>query len=129
METRKLYYEDAFLRSFDATVLSCEESKGGFAVVLDATAFYPEGGGQACDLGTLGNAKVLGNLGLGQIGVFSQIADTPEMHDRLLLFCCGYRYIMPKISCIFMNKYQKILKVYCIISKIKLPKNMDIFRQ
>ena len=49
METRKLYYEDAFLRSFDATVLSCEESKGGFAVVLDATAFYPEGGGQPCD--------------------------------------------------------------------------------
>ena len=58
METRKLYYEDAFLRSFDATVLSCEESKGGFAVVLDATAFYPEGGGQPCDFGVLGGAAV-----------------------------------------------------------------------
>ena len=60
MQTRKLYYEDAFLRTFDATVLSCEESKGGYAVVLDATAFYPEGGGQPCDFGTLGGASVTG---------------------------------------------------------------------
>ena len=60
MQTRKLYYEDAFLRIFDATVLSCEESKGGYAVVLDATAFYPEGGGQPCDFGTLGGASVTG---------------------------------------------------------------------
>ena len=58
MQTRKLYYEDAFLRAFDATVLSCEESKGGYAVVLDATAFYPEGGGQPCDIGVLGDASV-----------------------------------------------------------------------
>ncbi|MBR5571931.1 MAG: alanyl-tRNA editing protein [Oscillospiraceae bacterium] len=58
MQTRKLYYEDAFLRAFDATVLSCEESKGGYAVVLDATAFYPEGGGQPCDFGMLGDASV-----------------------------------------------------------------------
>ena len=58
MQTRKLYYEDPFLRAFDATVISCEESKGGFAVVLDATAFYPEGGGQPCDFGVLGEASV-----------------------------------------------------------------------
>ncbi|MDD5906032.1 MAG: hypothetical protein PUC60_05385 [Clostridiales bacterium] len=55
METLKLYYNDAFLSAFDATVLSCEALKKGFAVVLDRTAFYPEGGGQPCDWGTLGN--------------------------------------------------------------------------
>ena len=58
METTKLYYEDAFMRAFDATVLSCEPLKKGFAVVLDKTAFYPEGGGQPCDFGTLNDAKV-----------------------------------------------------------------------
>ena len=52
-ETKKLYYEDAFLREFTARVLSCAEDRGGYAVVLDATAFYPEGGGQGADHGTL----------------------------------------------------------------------------
>lgn len=58
METRKIYYEDSHCREFEAEVVSCEEGKNGFQVVLDATAFYPEGGGQACDLGTLGDARV-----------------------------------------------------------------------
>ena len=59
METQKLYYADSHLRSFSARVLSCEETEKGYAVVLSATAFYPEGGGQACDLGILGGARVL----------------------------------------------------------------------
>ena len=59
METRKLFYEDCHLREFSAQVVSCEKAEKGYQVVLDATAFYPEGGGQACDLGTLGDASVL----------------------------------------------------------------------
>lgn len=58
METIKLYYEDAYLRQFDARVLSCEESKKGWIVTLDQTAFYPEGGGQPADHGTLSGVKV-----------------------------------------------------------------------
>ena len=46
METRKLYYEDPFQKGFATTVVSCDEVKGGYAVVLAETAFYPEGGGQ-----------------------------------------------------------------------------------
>ncbi len=57
--TRKLYYEDAHLYQFQANVVSCEETEKGYAVLLDATAFYPEGGGQACDLGTLNGVTVL----------------------------------------------------------------------
>ena len=49
METRKLYYEDSHQKEFSATVTGCAEAKGGWAVTLDATAFYPTGGGQECD--------------------------------------------------------------------------------
>ena len=59
METRKLYYEDCHLSAFSAQVVSCEQSDKGWQIVLDATAFYPEGGGQACDLGTLSGVRVL----------------------------------------------------------------------
>lgn len=57
--TIKLYEQDAYCREFTATVLSCEETKKGYAVVLDQTAFFPEGGGQPADLGALGGATVL----------------------------------------------------------------------
>ncbi len=59
METRKLYYEDCLIREFTAIVTSCQTVEQGYLVTLDATAFYPEGGGQACDLGTLGDVNVL----------------------------------------------------------------------
>ena len=59
MATQRLYYEDAYLRRFSATVLSCEPVKKNYAVVLDRTAFFPEGGGQAPDLGRLDGVEVL----------------------------------------------------------------------
>jgi len=57
--TRKLYYDDCHLSRFKAQVTGCEKCEKGYEIALSATAFYPEGGGQACDLGTLGGVSVL----------------------------------------------------------------------
>lgn len=58
METEKIYYADPFCRRFEAKVLDCREGKGGWLVTLDRTAFYPEGGGQPADHGSLGGVRV-----------------------------------------------------------------------
>lgn len=56
--TEKLYYSDSYMREFSATVLSVTEENGEFAVTLDRTAFFPEGGGQGSDTGFIGGVRV-----------------------------------------------------------------------
>ena len=69
---KKLYYEDSHLQVFEATVTGCEGAKNGYAITLDATAFYPEGGGQPADTGFLGESRVL---------------DTQEIGDAVIHYC------------------------------------------
>ena len=58
MNTIRIYETDSHARRLQARVLSCEESENGWLVELDRTIFYPTGGGQPCDMGTLGGADV-----------------------------------------------------------------------
>lgn len=57
--TEKLYYTDQYLKEFEAVVVSCVETENGkYNVLLDRTAFFPEGGGQDADSGTLNGKEV-----------------------------------------------------------------------
>ncbi|MFW6309419.1 MAG: alanyl-tRNA editing protein, partial [bacterium] len=56
--TKKLYYEDSFLKEFNADIISFKEKEGQYHIKLDRTAFYPEGGGQPADRGLIGRSKV-----------------------------------------------------------------------
>jgi alanyl-tRNA synthetase len=57
-ETDALYYEDQDRTEFEAVVLDVFEREDGYDVVLDQTMFYPEGGGQPADWGTLSTDDV-----------------------------------------------------------------------
>lgn len=59
IETRRLYYEDAYIKEFTATVLECRAEKNGYGILLDQSAFYPEGGGQPSDRGMLDGKEVV----------------------------------------------------------------------
>ncbi|MGC4020422.1 MAG: alanine--tRNA ligase-related protein [Muricomes sp.] len=57
--TEKLFYEDSYMTEFTARVEMCREKAEHFEVVLDRTAFFPEGGGQYADTGYLEDVRVL----------------------------------------------------------------------
>lgn len=56
---KKLYYENQYIREFNAKVIEVKEINDKFHIVLDKTAFFPGGGGQSCDLGYINDNEVL----------------------------------------------------------------------
>ena len=59
MKTDRLYYQDAYTAEFTAQVVDRRSDNGQVAVALDRTAFYPTGGGQPYDTGTLDGVAVV----------------------------------------------------------------------
>ena len=56
--TERLYLQDSMCKEFDAEVLACERQGDGFFIELDRSAFFPNKGGQPCDIGSLSNVSV-----------------------------------------------------------------------
>lgn len=73
--TKKLYYLDAYIKSFSATVISSEKAGDFYNVILDQTAFFPEEGGQASDKGKIASSRVLDVK--ENDGVIIHITDAP----------------------------------------------------
>lgn len=59
MKTAKLYQSDRYLTEWNAQITSAESAGDCITVTLDRTAFFPEGGGQSCDLGKIGEYEVI----------------------------------------------------------------------
>lgn len=59
MRTERLFYKDSHQTTCQAKVLVCREVKKGYEILLDQTVFYPEGGGQPCDIGTMNRVEVM----------------------------------------------------------------------
>lgn len=59
MEMNELFYKEPYLKEFSSKVIECNKEKDGYHVVLEDTIFYPEGGGQPGDIGSLNSIKVL----------------------------------------------------------------------
>lgn len=54
----KLFYIDSYIKNFTAEIEEIKEMNNKYHVLLDKTAFFPGGGGQYCDLGTIDNMSV-----------------------------------------------------------------------
>jgi len=83
--TERLYYDDSHLIEFEARVVDVTERVSGWtAVVLDRTAFYPTGGGQPSDTGTLNGARVVECIDDGERGVLHVVQGLAPARDAIV---------------------------------------------
>jgi alanyl-tRNA synthetase len=75
--SERLYYADAYLRAFEADVIERVTVNGQAAVVLDRSAFYPEGGGQPSDRGTLNQTQVIDVIERASDGAVLHVLEEP----------------------------------------------------
>ena len=83
--TERLYYSDSHLIEFDARVVDVTDRVSGWAaVVLNRTAFYPTGGGQPSDTGTLNGARVVECIDDGDNGVLHVVQGAAPARDGIV---------------------------------------------
>lgn len=83
--TERLYYNDSHLIEFEARVVDVTERVSGWtAVVLDRTAFYPTGGGQPSDTGTLNGSRVVECIDDGERGVLHVVQGLAPARDAIV---------------------------------------------
>jgi alanyl-tRNA synthetase len=81
--TERLYYSDSYCTDFSARVLECLDSDGSKAVALDRTAFYPTGGGQPHDMGTLNGIPVVDVIEREEDGIVIHVLSSVKPEDVL----------------------------------------------
>src|SRR5215218_4255662 len=80
--TERLYYSDSHLIEFEARVVDVTDRVSGWtAVVLNRTAFYPTGGGQPSDTGTLNGSRVVECIDGGEQGVLHVVQGAAPARD------------------------------------------------
>jgi alanyl-tRNA synthetase len=83
--TERLYYTDSHLIEFEARVVDVTERVSGWtAVILDRTAFYPTGGGQPSDTGTLNGSRVVECIDDGDNGVLHVVQGATPARDAMV---------------------------------------------
>jgi alanyl-tRNA synthetase len=83
--TERLYYSDSHLIEFDARVVDVTERVSGWtAIILNRTAFYPTGGGQPSDTGTLYGLRVVECVDDGERGVLHVVQGTTPPRDAIV---------------------------------------------
>src|SRR5689334_14257633 len=83
--TERLYYNDSHLIEFEARVVDVTERVSGWtAIVLDRTAFYPTGGGQPSDTGTLNGSRVVECIDDGERGVLHVVQGFAPARDTIV---------------------------------------------
>ena len=83
--TERLYYSDSHLIEFEARVVDVTDRVSGWtAVVLNRTAFYPTGGGQPSDTGTLNGSRVVECIDDGEQGVLHVVQGVAPARDAIV---------------------------------------------
>lgn len=85
MKTKRLYYNDSYLLSFDARLVRQELRENGAAVVLDESAFYPTSGGQPHDQGSINGVPIIDVVDEGEEVI--HILKQPLPHDTTIVEC------------------------------------------
>ncbi len=82
--TKRIFDDDSYIVEFKTKVISCDESEKGFDLVLDSTAFFPEGGGQFPDKGSLNGIPVL-DVQEDCFGVIHHFTEKPILSDETVI--------------------------------------------
>lgn len=110
--TKKLYYDSAYIKEWSTTVTAAIEREDGIYMTLAETAFYPLGGGQPCDTGTIGGIAVL-DVVLEDQEVLHKVAQLPGQTEVECLIDWTRRFDHMQqhsgqhlLSAVFLKLYQ-----------------------
>ena len=101
-ETVRIYETEGLTLKFEAEVVSCGAltgAAGKYGIVLDRTAFFPGGGGQECDTGTVGGIPVTEVFLTEETGEICHVADSPLRPGTRVSCAVDAKKRIPRMEC------------------------------